>query len=308
VRVFADGLELSGQIQANNYVMSYSGELGYKGNLDSITFLNAASYRLDNIRLSKAQKYHANHVLTLPFARPAGSPAVVVDSYWSGIIYQQSFNGLTTGASLTTSWPNQKPAGAALTGPTDWTVSSTGYSGKSIRATDYVPLASNRLDGPGSSDCTIEYSLKVDTFQWEQVNFSTSQRVYTFLDIGGKMTLRLWVIISGGSYTKDDFGLFVNDGGSRYVDLHNNNYADDLQGAGWVHLAVSKRAGITRLFINGHLIEQAGDIGNIDYIGLPSAGSLGTFTADATHIDNLRISNFAQYEDDYTPSFPFPES
>lgn len=147
-------------------------------------------------------------------------------------------------------------------------------------ATDSIDAS---LTGWGTSEFTLEF--------WYR---ATSYVGVTLVDTRQVAPTTEFVLYDNGG----NGNLVFYTGGANRISSGASGYALNA----WTHIAVARRAGVTRLFIDGVFIGSYTDSGNYDHTSIRIGNNLNPSSPTQGNIDDFRITNgSARYVTTFTP-------
>ena len=233
---------------------------------------------LQNIRVTRGiARYQAN--FTIPSTSFPSTVDITADPVWNKTVFQTGFEG-----NLTT---------------------SVDTSGNGVQFTNTSVAQNSSIVKTGTYSGYFNGSA-----------YLTSTSALTF---SGDFTVEGWLyptVMSGSNYnyfnlgtssTATGFNLYFNTTGSNgYPCIYTNGAASITGTSGvtinnWNHLAFVRSGGIITIYLNGSNVGSASNTntftGSTFYIGRPDSGTYIT-----GYIDQFRISDFARYNSNFTPS------
>ena len=123
------------------------------------------------------------------------------------------------------------------------------------------------------------------------------------LGMGGDFTVECFAFIPETSYivvfASRDWGIYIN---AQYIRWYTDFVLKAPYVGKWTHLAMVRDSGVDYMYVDGvNVGNYAQPIGGTLYIGYGDEDDV-PFTNGK--ISNFRVSNFARYNQNFTPSFP----
>ena len=267
--LFLNGVRVANGTVSNAFNTTANYQVGYDGGSPTWNGL------ISGLRLVKSDVYgYTNTTITVPTAPPTKvtSTALLLNFTNAGILDSTARNNLETVGNTQVSTSVKKyGSGSIFLNPT-YSTSPTGYL---YQAASYATTF-------GLGDFTVEF-----WFNW----ITTASRQDLFWWKGTKVAGILWNITAGSV--------------SYYIDGVAINAPLTPTPGAWYHIALSRSAGVTKLFING--VQGGVNFADVkDYTGvydLYSGRDQGASSNWANgYIDELRITRgIARYTANFTP-------
>jgi hypothetical protein len=238
---------------------------------------------LDEIRISNSARYSANFTpSTTPFTNDDNTVLLLHMSGTNGSTFFEDDNGVRLQQSI------------RAIGNAQISTAQSRFSGSSLL-----------LDGNGDNLTIGSY----DGFAFGTGNFTIEAWVY-WTEAGNgdfDQIFNCQIDTSSNRYP----ALGITDGSKLYYSPNFGTIgiqdSTNFTKNSWVHVAVSRSSGSTRMFVNGTQVGSTyTDTNNFTLTGVPKIGSAPSGSFWIGYIDEVRVSNSARYTTNFTaPSAPF---